>query len=67
MSDLSRTEQIYIQKCRLQDRQDSIYYKLMKLLEKSEIEDAMENVRIRKSQFNCFFYRRFSTFCSKAN
>lgn len=52
---MSRFEQIFLQKCRVQDRQEEIYSCLTKLLLKyNEIQKAMEYVQSHKNPFNCF-------------
>lgn len=60
MSDVSRCEQINLQKYEVQDRQDAIYSCLSHLLDKTnEIHDAMKHERVSKAKFNWLHLEEF--------
>lgn len=54
--DLSKSEKIYIQKCKLQAPQDVLISKLLKLLQKvNTILKIMERLETNMSNFNWFY------------
>lgn len=56
MSDLSKPEQVYLQKCRLKTRQDALKPNLCNLLKKFYvILDSMEHLEGNMENFNWFY------------